>query len=211
MLALIARRGSAIRLRQLAVYEFAKSQDLCLDFCTTQGASVRQRRARRPLQKLEKVTSGTFSKRQASHSGGLFLHIFMGGKVRRTREGWGMIGLGKSVCCQGRRAWGDAQGAEGSEAIGHLGGNKGTALLIKQKTQWVMKKANAPDTPKEKDMKKAKGTRNPLHPPCKGDASAFGAAAMSRSTHNGPGSIAWRGSAVWPWRLATRGVGPPGR
>ena len=87
-----------------------------------------------------------------------------------------MIGLGKSVCCQGRRAWGDAQGAEGSEAIGHLGGNKGTALLIKQKTQWVMKKANAPDTPKEKDMKKAKGTRNPLHPPCRGDASAFRAA-----------------------------------
>ena len=84
-----------------------------------------------------------------------------------------MIGLGKSVCCQGRRAWGDAQGAEGSEAIGHLGGNKGTALLIKRKTQWVMKKANAPDTPKKKDMKKAKGTRNPLHPPCRGDASAF--------------------------------------
>ena len=104
------------------------------------------------------------------------MHIFMGGKVRRTRKGWGMIGLGKSVCCQGRRAWGDAQGAEGSEAIGHLGGNKGTALLIKQKTQWVMEKANAPDTPKEKDMKKAKGTRNPLHPPCRGDATAFGAA-----------------------------------
>ena len=122
-----------------------------------------------------------------------------------------MIGLGKSVCCQGRRAWGDAQGAEGSEAIGHLGGNKGTALLIKQKTQWVMKKANATHTPKEKDMKKAKGIRNPLHPPCRGDASAFGAAAMSRSAHNGPGSVAQRGSAVWPWRLATRGVGPPGR
>lgn len=87
-----------------------------------------------------------------------------------------MIGLEKSVCCQGCRAWGDAQGAEGSEAIGHLGGNKGTALLIKQKTQWVMKKANAPDTPKKKDMKKAKGTRNPLHPPCRGDASAFRAA-----------------------------------
>ena len=75
MLALITRRGSAIRLRQLAVYEFAKSQDLCLDFCTTQGASVRQRRARRPLQKLEKVTSGTFSKRQTSHSGGLFCKV----------------------------------------------------------------------------------------------------------------------------------------
>ena len=75
MLALIARRGSAIRLRQLAVYEFAKSQDLCLDFCTTQGASVRQRRARRPLQKLEKVTSGTFSKRQASRKGGLFCGV----------------------------------------------------------------------------------------------------------------------------------------
>ena len=117
-----------------------------------------------------------FSKRQASHSGGLFCVLCVGGKVRRPRKGQGMIGLEKSVCCQGCRAWGDAQGAEGSEAIGHLGGNNGTALLIKQKTQWVMKKANAPDTPKEKDMKKAKGTRNPLHPPCRGDASAFRAA-----------------------------------
>ena len=41
-----------------------------------------------------------------------------------------MIGLGKSVCCQGRRAWGDAQGAEGSEAIGHLGGNKGRKAFL---------------------------------------------------------------------------------
>ena len=61
-----------------------------------------------------------------------------------------MIGLGKSVCCQGRRAWGDAQGAEGSEAIGHLGGNKGTALLIKQKTQWVMKKLTPPILPRRR-------------------------------------------------------------
>ncbi|WP_204752109.1 hypothetical protein, partial [Intestinimonas butyriciproducens] len=33
----------------------AKSCDLCVAFCTSQGASVRQRRARSPLRKLAKV------------------------------------------------------------------------------------------------------------------------------------------------------------
>ena len=36
-------------------YQSAKSRDLCVAFCTSQGASVRQRRAYSPLQKLEKV------------------------------------------------------------------------------------------------------------------------------------------------------------
>ena len=36
-------------------YKSAKSRDLCVAFCTSQGASVRQRRAYSPLQKLEKV------------------------------------------------------------------------------------------------------------------------------------------------------------
>ena len=36
-------------------YKSAKSRNLCVAFCTSQGASVRQRRAYSPLQKLEKV------------------------------------------------------------------------------------------------------------------------------------------------------------
>ena len=43
--------------------QFAKSCDLCAAFCTYQGASVRQRRACSPLQKLEKVAEDTFSTR----------------------------------------------------------------------------------------------------------------------------------------------------
>ena len=104
------------------------------------------------------------------------MRALCGWKGTKNTEGVGYDRAGKICLLSGAPGLEDAQGAEGSEAIGHLGGNKGTALLIKQKTQWVMKKANAPDTPKEKDMKKAKGTRNPLHPPCRGDASAFRAA-----------------------------------
>ena len=44
-------------------YESAKSRDLCVAFCTYQGASVRRRRACSPLQKLGKVAFATFSTR----------------------------------------------------------------------------------------------------------------------------------------------------
>ena len=39
-------------------HQSAKSRDLCVAFCTSQGASVRQRRACRPLQELEQVAGG---------------------------------------------------------------------------------------------------------------------------------------------------------
>src|SRR5699024_5626578 len=38
-----------------AVFPSAKSRDLCVAFCTDHGASVRRRRAPRPVGKLEKV------------------------------------------------------------------------------------------------------------------------------------------------------------
>ncbi len=43
-----------------ALHQSAKSRDLCVDFCTYQGASVRRRRACSPLQRLGKVAFATF-------------------------------------------------------------------------------------------------------------------------------------------------------
>ena len=57
-------------------HQSAKTGDLCVGFCTSQGTSVRQRRACRPLQKLEKVAKPLFRHAQAppSESGPLLYY-----------------------------------------------------------------------------------------------------------------------------------------
>ena len=74
-------------------YCFAKSRDLRVAFCTSQGASVRHRRACRPLQKFKKVAEATFLMRLALlFPGVLFLLNF---KYQRQSLGVKIAGVPK--------------------------------------------------------------------------------------------------------------------